>query len=204
MDAASGGRGSGRVEPWLGALVLLFVLLLAAREARWPVNPPPLPHPSRSTPFLSGSPGAALPSLDQLIRRHVGSGYVLEVIYANPLLPSDEAANPIFRVVAVYREAGARPLPGPAGGSPQDPGFQAQVRTSDGRLQENLLWQEEIRFRGRVLGYLSCRPGSTGEGRPLLTRDTRWVELSLSGLDEHPVRFRWTVGPESLSERRTP
>ncbi|HHW14885.1 MAG TPA: hypothetical protein GXX28_08145 [Firmicutes bacterium] len=195
MGASSGSRGDGRVQARLGVLVVLFVLLLAAREARWPAAHPPLPHPSRSTPFYSdspgsGSPGAVLPSLDQLTRRYVGEGYVLEVIYANPLLPSDEATTPIFRIVAIYRDTGTHA--GQAG-LPADLGYKAQVRTSDGRLQENLLWQEEIRLRRRVLGYLSCRPGSLGERRPLLTDRTRWVELSLAGLAEHPLRFRWTM-----------
>jgi hypothetical protein len=119
----------------------------------------------------------------------------LEVIYASPLLPSDEALGLIFRVIATRPKAASLPPPFPA-----DLGSHAQLRTSDGRVKENLLWQEEVRHRERLLGYLGCPPD---ERLPLLTRQTRWVELSLVGVASRPLRFRWPVEGRTVG-RRTP
>jgi hypothetical protein len=108
----------------------------------------------------------------------------VEVIYATPLLPADEASGQVFRVIAVQRRSdSAQPLP-------TDLGPLAWLRTSDGRVVEGLLWQEELRGEERLLGYLAC----TAEvSRTLLTRRTRWLELTLTGLAPEPLTFRWST-----------
>lgn len=168
----------------MGALLLVAVLLaFAAREERFAV-------PWASLPETPGPPLVRTPGedpLDRLVRRYADKEITLEVIYANPLLPVDEAVDPVFRVVAVYP-------PDASGGVlfPGDPGVHALFRNSDGRVVENLVWQEEDRRPDRVLGYLSCRPDGLS---PLLTPDTRWVELSLIGVTQTPLRFRWSLVP---------
>lgn len=178
--------GPRGVRPPAAILALVLILLaLVVREARAPAPRPPFGHPPPAPPVPKPI-GAELPPLDRLSRRYTGRALTLEVIYATPLLPSDEASGPVFRVVATYRASRSQPS------FPSDLGSRAQLRTSDGRVRENLLWQEEVRHPDRVLGYLYCPP----DERPLITRRTRWVELSLIGVTPQPLRFRWPVGGE--------
>ncbi len=159
-----------RPHPLVGALVLVAILsVLAIREEQLAV------------------PRSPLLRLDGLSRRYADRNVTLEVIYASPLLPADEAANPVFRVVMVYRSS---PPEGPP--FPEDLGSHAQLRTSDGRVAENLYWQEEVHRADRVLGYLCYSPE---ERRPWLSRRTQWVELSLIGVVQRPLRFRWPISP---------
>lgn len=170
--------------PVLGALLLIVLTLsaLALRDGSLPERYPPLPHSSRAPLLSAGEPGTA--SLERLSRRYAGEELTLEVIYASPLLPADEAGNPVFRIVATFPSSAA-PSPFPA-----DLGRCAQLRTSDGQVSEGLLWEEEIRRPDRVLGYLCWLPG---DRRLLVTSETRWLELSLIGVARRPLRFRWPV-----------
>ncbi|MDI6871433.1 MAG: hypothetical protein QME79_08795 [Bacillota bacterium] len=169
----------------MSALILALILLvLAVREARAPAPRLLLPHTPAAPPLLNATDPEP-PPLDRLSRRYAGRDLILEVIYADPLLPADEVTGPVFRVVATYRPPSSASVAFPA-----DLGFHAQLRTSDGRVRENLVWQEEVRRPEQVLGYLCCPPD---DHQPLLTRHTRWVELSLVGVASRPLRFRWPV-----------
>lgn len=174
-------HGVGRAR-LAGALTLLLVLLVAAsREERPRLRHDPGVHPP--TPPLLGVEEAE--PLSRLARRHTEQGATIEVIYADPLLPADEAGHPVFRVVAVYSPGAAGHPPFPA-----DLASCAQLRTSDGRVIENLVWLEEDRSARRVLGYLCCpEDGSNG----FLFQSTRWIELNLVGVAARPLRFRWPV-----------
>ena len=178
--SASSGERSLRQA---GAVLLMvtLLLLLVAKGQKTPVTPPPPASPQAGG---SSSPDTPPHVLGSLAQRHRDPRFTVDVIYASPLLPSDEAARPVFRVVIAYSGRLPESLAdlGSSGGL-------AQVRTSDGRVAENLVWQEELRGDGRILGYLTYPP----EDRPLLTRSTRWIELSLVGLTAAPVRFRWPV-----------
>jgi hypothetical protein len=160
-------------------LLLLFVALQEEPPSRQPLPSPPLVQtPSPKTPYLN-----------ELARRHRDERLTLDVIYASPLLPADEAEAPVFRVVLAYQ-----------GGMPPElsllarPGGVAQLRTSDGFMTDNLVWQEELRRDGRILGYLFS---PAGERQVVVTSRTRWIELSLLGLTVRPIRFRWPVQPRS-------
>jgi hypothetical protein len=184
-------RDSG-AHPWVGALVLALLLLgLVAREERRPVRAP-LPR-SPGVPLLEAGDPAKDPPLERFSRRYAGQDLTVEVIYASPLLPAEEAANPVFRVIAI------RPAP-LADAFPADLGRLAQLRTSDGRVIEGLLWQEELHGDGRLLGYLFCPPEAA---QALLTRQTRWVELTLTGLTPQPLCFRWPAARRMVGERPT-
>ncbi|MGE5507877.1 MAG: hypothetical protein ACM3RP_05285 [Chitinophagales bacterium] len=171
-------QGARRVGTAVGLLLLLLFAVM--EEQRLPGKPLPSP------PLLE-SPSPRTPYLSELARRHRDERLTLDVIYASPMLPADEANSPVFRVVIAYQGSeppGVAVLAGPAG--------LAQLRTSDGFMTDNLIWQEELRRDGCILGYLS----SSGEDRnPIITTRTRWIELSLLGLTERPVRFRWPVEP---------
>lgn len=179
-------RGLRRIRLAAGILVLAVLLLawISRQEPSAPLRYGPPPATPPRPPFLARS--QAKSPLEGLVRRHADQDVVLEVIYANPLLPEDEGKSQTFRVVALFR----------GGSSPPDSlpvvlYRNAQLRTSDGGVLEGPTWQEEIRRGNRILGYLCFPPD---ERHPWLTPRTRWIELSLQTASG-PVRLRWPITP---------
>lgn len=182
--------GLRRIRLMAGVLVLAaFLLALVGREERLPPlrSAPPPATPPRP-PFVAGSRPPESP-LEGLVRRYADQDVILEVIYANPLLPADEAKNPIFRIIAVFRKGSSPPE-----SFVTDLHRGAQLRSSDRRVLERPSWQEEVRRGNRILGYLCFSPV---ERHPWLTRRTRWIELDLRTVASSPLRFRWPVAQPS-------
>ncbi len=137
------------------------------------------------TPTPSAPAQTAAPTEADLARTSQGAGITVTVTFMNPLLTPEETAGKLVFKVALDTHTGDL--------SQLDLTKLAVLRTSEGAVvNQGFTWEPLSESSHHRLGLLKLE--ATFQGAPLITKDTKYIELELQEIGVPSRLFKWEGG----------